>query len=96
MCKANLEAYHSTLRVMDVLCNKQVITVDFNNFEINKKIFKVGPPNGQANIIFSKIKPISPEDKTYFDYVHKEYELIAGQYIAAQKTAEKKLSQRRA
>lgn len=98
MCKANLEASHPTFKVMDVMCEKKVITVDFNQFETkSKKVFRVMTSSIKPELInFSKIKPINPEDQTYLDYVKKEYGLIAGQQIAAQKRAEKNLSQRRA
>ena len=95
MCKGKSTVFIPTLRVMDVLVNKKPVSIDFNDYEINKKTFKVGLANGQK-ILFSKIKPMKPEDQTYLSYVRKEYELIAGQQILAQKKAEKKLSKRRA
>jgi hypothetical protein len=96
MCKAKLEASHPTFKVMDVMCNKQVVTVDFNKYEINKKVFRVMTNSVKPELInFSKIKPINPEDQTYLDYVEKEYGLIAVQQITAQKKAEKNLSKRR-
>jgi|GEM_PF-2433177 len=102
MCKANLEASHPTFKVMDVMCERKVITVDFNQFEIKSKkvfrvkVFRVTASSVKPELInFSKIKPINPEDQTYLDYVQKEYGLIAGQQITAQKKAEKNLSQRR-
>jgi hypothetical protein len=96
MCKAKLEASHPTFKVMDVLFNQQVVTVDFNNYEINKKVFRVMTNSVKPELIsFSKIKPINPEDQTYLDYVQKEYGLIASKQILAQKNAEKNLSKRR-
>jgi hypothetical protein len=97
MCKAKLEASHPTFKVMDVMCGQKVITVDFNQFEIkSKKVFRVMMISDKPElIVFSQIKPINPEDKVYLDYVQKEYGLIAGQQILAQKQAEKNLSQRR-
>ena len=97
MCEAKLEAKHPTFKEMDVLVANKVVTVNFNEFEINKKVFRVKVVGSLSKelINFSKIKPINPEDKVYLDYIQKEYGLIASQQILAKKQAEKKLSQRR-
>ena len=98
MCKSKLEeVLHPTFKVMDVIFEKRVVTVDFNQYEIkSKKVFRVMIKADKPElIIFSKIKPINPEDQAYLDYIQKEYGLIAGKQITAQKKAEKHLSKTR-
>lgn len=98
MCKAKLEeVLHPTFKVMDVIYEQKVVTVDFNEYEINKKVFRIRLTTSLKKelINFSKIKPINPEDQAYLDYVQKEYGLMAGKQILAQKQAEKNLSKRR-
>jgi hypothetical protein len=97
MCKAKLEeTLHPTFRVMDVVYERKVITVDFNQFEIkSKKVFRVCNTKTQTMVNFSNIKPIQADDQTYLNFIQKEYELIAVSQITAQKNAEKNLSKRR-
>jgi hypothetical protein len=81
---------------MDVVYERNVITVDFNKFEIkSKKVFRVCDTKTQAMVNFSSIKPIQADDQTYLNFIQKEYELIAVSQITAQKNAEKNLSKRR-
>lgn len=97
MCKAKVEEMSCpTFRTMSVIYEKKVITVDFNRFEISKKIIKILSPDGKEKILFLKIKPVQNSDQAYLDYVQKKCDMLATAQIKAQKKAEKSLSLRRA
>ncbi len=79
---------------MDVSYNGEKIMVDFNDFEINKKTYRILVKIGAkvVKINFKDIKPTSDNDQKYFDYISKEYHLISVQQNLAQKKTEKKHS----
>lgn len=96
MCKPKkVDAVHDTFRTMPVVYNNRHVTVDFNDFEIKSKDKVKVRIFGGEMINFFLIKPAQEADQKYLDYVSKRYELIAGEQIISQKSAEKQLSQRR-